>query len=519
MSLLLKTIWPTNSASAALEKSSSSLLRYWKFIYVVSFVARVTYHRIEYGDFQTPTELAEKTCQKLNALGVKPDAIIEPTCGFGTFLEASVRFFPSAKRIIGVEINSVYLGALRNRQDLFENGRVEIRQGDFFGFEWETLLNEIKGSLLILGNFPWVTNSQLSVIGGANLPAKTNFQRHHGLNAITGKSNFDISEWMLMQAAGWLQNRHGHLAMVCKTAVARKLLNHLHSQNLNLAEAAIFAIDAEKYFGAAVEACLLFCRFDGVSRHYDYEVFASLESKTGDRAGHRDGVMVRDLAAFDKFRHLHGESEKKWRSGVKHDCADVMEFRKTEEGLVNGLGEVVDIEPDLLFPLLKGSDLANGKVESTTRYVVVTQKFVGESTDDIQKNSPKTWKYLASHAKPLDRRKSRIYRNQPRFAIFGVGAYTFAPWKIAICGLYKTLQFRLIGEIEGKPVIFDDTVYFLSFADEQQARKIYQLLLSPPATKFLSSMIFWDEKRPIKAGILNRLDLRRLEAMASSSFG
>jgi hypothetical protein len=180
---------------------------------------------------------------------------------------------------------------------------------------------------------------------------------------------------------------------------------------------------------------------------------------------------------------------------------------------------VVDIEPDLLFPLLKGSDLANGKVESTTRYVVVTQKFVGESTDDIQKNSPKTWKYLASHAKPLDRRKSRIYRNQPRFAIFGVGAYTFAPWKIAICGLYKTLQFRLIGEIEGKPVIFDDTVYFLSFADEQQARKIYQLLLSPPATKFLSSMIFWDEKRPIKAGILNRLDLRRLEAMASSSFG
>jgi hypothetical protein len=460
-------------------------------------------------------ELAEKICQKLAALGVNPETVIEPTCGLGTFLDASVRFLPSARRIIGVEINPAYLHALRDRQDLFENGCVEIRQGDFFNFDWETLLGGIKGSLLILGNFPWVTNAQLSVIGGANLPEKTNFQRHHGLNAITGKSNFDISEWMLMQVVGWLQHRHGHLAMLCKTAVARKLLNHLYSQQFQLADAAIFTIDAEKYFGAAVEACLLFCKFDGVSRHYEYEVFESLESKTSERAGYRDGVMVRDLAAFDEFRHLLGESEMKWRSGVKHDCAAVMEFRRTPNSLINGLGELTDIEPDYLFPLLKGSDLANGQVESTARYVLMTQKFVGEPTGDIQKTAPKTWAYLAAHAKRLDGRKSRIYRNQPRFSIFGVGAYTLAPWKIAICGLYKTLQFRLVGKIEGRPVIFDDTVYFLSFDDEQQARKIYQLLLSPPATKFLSSMIFWDEKRPIKAGILNRLDWRRLEALAS----
>jgi len=478
-------------------------------------VAHTTHHQIEYGDFQTPLELAEKICQKLKALGVNPETIIEPTCGLGTFLEASARFFSSAKRIIGVEINSAYLHALRDQQGKFENGRIEIRQGDFFDFAWEDLLNNLPGAILVLGNFPWVTNAQLSVIGGANLPEKTNFQRHRGLNAITGKSNFDISEWMLMQAAGWLQRRHGYLAMLCKTAVARKLLSHLYSQQLQLADAAIFAIDAEKYFGAAVEACLLFCKFDSTSRHYDYEIFTSLESKSGEHAGHRDEVMVRDLVAFDELRHLHGESEMKWRSGVKHDCAAVMEFRRTPNGLMNGLGELVDIEPDYLFPLFKGSDLANGKIASATRYVLMTQKLVGESTEDIQKKAPKTWAYLEAHARHLDGRKSRIYRNQPRFSIFGVGAYTFAPWKIAICGLYKTLQFRLVREIKGKPAIFDDTVYFLSFDDEQQARKILQLLLSPPATKFLSSLIFWDEKRPIKAGILNRLDFRRLETLAS----
>jgi hypothetical protein len=478
-------------------------------------MTHTTHHQIEYGDFQTPVELAEKICQKLAQIGVNPDAVIEPTCGLGAFIEASARHFPSAQRIIGVEINPIHLQALRNRQSLFENGRVEIKSGDFFSFNWEALLNGLQDKILVLGNFPWVTNAQLGVIGGANLPEKTNFQRHRGLHAITGKSNFDISEWMLMQAAEWLQNRHGHLAMLCKTAVARKLLTHLHAQNLNLAEAAIFKIDAEKYFGAAVEACLLFCRFDGISRHYDYEVFASLESKAGVRAGHRDGVMVRDLAAFDELRHLHRESDVKWRSGVKHDCAEVMEFRRTTNGLMNGLGELVDIEPAYLFPLLKGSDLANGRTASTSRYLLVAQKSIGEPTEGIQKTAPKTWAYLEAHAKYFEARKSRIYRHRPRFSIFGVGAYTFAPWKIAICGLYKTLQFRLVGEIEGKPVIFDDTVYFLSFDDEQQARKIYQLLHSPPAAKFLSSMIFWDEKRPIKAGILNRLDWRRLEAIAA----
>ncbi len=479
-------------------------------------MTRATHHQIEYGDFQTPKELADRICQKLAALGVNADAVIEPTCGLGAFVEASVHFFPAAKKIIGVELNPTYLPALRNLQSLFENGCVEIRQGDFFNFNWENLLNDLPGSILVLGNFPWVTNAQLSVIGGANLPKKTNFQRHRGLSAITGKSNFDISEWMLMQTAGWLQRRHGYLAMLCKTAVARKLLNHLHFQNLELAEAAIFAIDAEEYFGAAVEACLLFCKFDGVSRHYDYEIFESLESKAGDRAGLRDGVMVRDLAAFDELHHLHGESEMKWRSGVKHDCAEVMEFHRTPNGLMNGLGELVDIESAYLFPLLKGSDLANGHVASTTRYVLITQKSIGEPTDGIQKTAPKTWAYLKAHAKYLEGRKSRIYRHRPCFSIFGVGDYTFAPWKIAICGLYKTLTFRLVGEIEDKPIIFDDTIYFLNFDDEQQARKIHQLLFSPPASKFLSSLIFWDEKRPIKAGILNRLDLRRLEALGSN---
>jgi hypothetical protein len=57
----------------------------------------------------------------------------------------------------------------------------------------------------------------------------------------------------------------------------------------------------------------------------------------------------------------------------------------------------------------------------------------------------------------------------------------------------------------------DDTVYFLSFDSEENARKIYNLLTTKAAIDFYSSLIFWDEKRPIKTKILNSLNLTSLQ--------
>jgi hypothetical protein len=187
-----------------------------------------------------------------------------------------------------------------------------------------------------------------------------------------------------------------------------------------------------------------------------------------------------------------------------------MEFRKINNTLINGLGEAVDIEETYLFPLIKGSDVAQKRTQSTERYVLLTQKFVGEPTEYIKNLAPRTWSYLEAHARYLDNRKSKIYQNSPDFSIFGVGSYTFTPWKIAICGLYKKLDFKLVGKISDKPVVFDDTVYFLSFDNEKVANQTLKLLTSPTAIKFYSSLIFWDEKRPIKSSILNSLNLTAL---------
>ena len=96
------------------------------------------------------------------------------------------------------------------------------------------------------------------------------------------------------------------------------------------------------------------------------------------------------------------------------------------------------------------------------------------------------------------------------FAVFGVGAYSFAPWKVAISGLYKRLRFRVLGPVAGKPQVLDDTGYALPCASEAEARYLLELLESRPAREFFGARVFWDAKRPITAGLLNQLDLAKL---------
>ncbi len=54
---------------------------------------------------------------------------------------------------------------------------------------------------------------------------------------------------------------------------------------------------------------------------------------------------------------------------------------------------------------------------------------------------------------------------------------------------------------------------------EETAQKIFEILTSPSAINYYSSLIFWDEKRPIKSSILNTLNLTALIAAEESFYG
>ncbi len=65
--------------------------------------------RAEFGDFQTPISLAREVCSFIARTGFRPASILEPTCGTGSFLRASLETFPDVSRILGFEINPQYV--------------------------------------------------------------------------------------------------------------------------------------------------------------------------------------------------------------------------------------------------------------------------------------------------------------------------------------------------------------------------------------------------------------------------
>jgi len=466
--------------------------------------------QIEFGDFQTPLNLAWDVCTVVRRTGFQPRSVLEPTCGRGTFLQAAVSEFPCASRVLGFERDPRYVELARAAVEACPHeAQVEVIAADFFSTNWKQVIDSLPDPILVIGNPPWVTNATLGGLGSRNLPVKSNIDNLRGIEAITGRSNFDISEWMLRESIQWLASRTGVLAVLCKTAVARKVLAFAWSRDIPMESTSIFRIDAKTHFGASVDACLLLVRTRPGGDTRKCEDYDSLSASQARRTfGFRQGELVADVKLFERWKSLYRTGLNGWRSGVKHDCSRVFELEPMAGGFQNGLREHIDIELEVVFPLMKSSDLAAGR--ASRKWLLMPQRSMTESPNRLQTVAPRTWGYLVQHQQLLERRGSSIYRNRPQFTVFGVGPYSFSPWKVAISGLYKKLDFRCVGPVGTKPVVFDDTCYFFPCDSEEQASVLHRLVTSDVATEFWTGLVFWDCKRPITARLLNALDLAKL---------
>ena len=443
--------------------------------------------RLEFGDFQTSFAFAREVTADLAQQDFHPRSMLEPTCGRGSFLLAALELFPQLERAVGVDINSQYLSELHHTTS--SDPRVSLIQSDCFITDWKALVSSLPQPVLILGNPPWVTSSRLGVLSSGNAPERDAGAVKPGIEALTGKSNFDVSEWLLLRWIEAMEGVDARLVMLVKSSVARRVMLQMPN-NLG---ATIRPIAAKKHFGAEVSACV-------------FDVYTG-----GPQVLSFRGLLVANANYFRKRATLAADPPTPWRSGIKHDASKVLEL--TPNGgasFKNGLGEVLELEETYLHPLLKSSDLSRQASPTPRRTLLTTQRRPGEPTDQICETAPRTWAYLQRHAAIFDGRGSSIYKRAPQFGIFGVGPYSFSPWKVATSCLHKKLQFHAIGPHNGKPVVFDDTCAFMSFGEEITAREVAGLLNSQPASEFLQSLIFWDSKRPVTIEILRNLSIDAL---------
>ncbi|MBF4163428.1 class I SAM-dependent methyltransferase [Nocardioides sp. CBS4Y-1] len=456
----------------------------------------------EFGDFQTPLPLAT---QCLRVLGLPDDArVLEPTCGRGAFLEAAAALSPASERL-GLERHPAYVEEASRWGEVREANVFEVAFGDL---PWRT-----QGPLVVVGNPPWVTSAALARLGSDNLPVKSNRRGARGIDALLGSSNFDVCEYVIEKILTEHRGEPMSLGMLCKTQVARNLLAYAAASGLPVTDSAVYRVDSTRWFGANVDACWLVMRLDpGATPRYVTSVWDDVfapHATPSRRFGVVDGLLVADVDRYSSVREGDGICPYEWRSGLKHDAAAVFEL-VAASGPTTRDGRVLEVESEYLLPLLKSTDVFRGRHRELSRWVIVPQRTFGEETASLEQRAPRLWAYLLSHARVLDARRSSIYRNRPRFTVFGHGEYTYAPYKVAVSGLHEQPVFRLVAPLADRPVVLDDTCYFLPFSDPTEAALVTAALNSKGCRDLIESLVFWDAKRPITKRLLSRLDLRRL---------
>lgn len=480
-------------------------------------VASAKADRGEYGDWQTSMKLALAVCRLMKARGVNPQVIIEPTCGKGHFILAALQTFDRIEEVYGIEICEPYLDELKasirqycRDNTAARNVKFNLFHQNVFDFDFTSIKKNLNHrEVLAIGNPPWVTNSKLGILQSSNIPAKSNFKKAKGIDAMTGKGNFDIAEYICWQMIDCLKGEDATLAFLIKNAVIKNLILEQKQGRHPISSVIQYNIDAKEEFGASVAAALL-CAKVGSAAEKKCLVRDFYSSERLYEFGWVDDNFVADMASYRQCRYMDGKSPLTWWSGIKHDCSKVMELSLVNGHLVNGFGQVVDIEDKLVYPLVKSSDIKSERITTTRKYVIVTQRSASANTDWIRQNCPLTYKYLSGHAALLDGRKSSIYKGRPRFCLFGIGDYSFKKYKVVISGLYKKPFFSLVGEIGNKPVMLDDTCYLLGFDDYREACIAQSILNSLPVQTFIHSLLFIDAKRVINKELLMRIDLLKI---------
>ncbi len=478
--------------------------------------------RAEYGDFQTNIDLANKVAKHLAKRDISPEIIIEPTCGKGNFILASLSNFKAIKKVFGIEIYKPYVWETKfSILDFFLSNpdsnkpEITITHCSIFDFDFKNISKQFPAEkLLIIGNPPWVTNSKLGSLNSSNLPKKSNFKNQNGLDAMTGKGNFDIAEYITLMLLDAFQTHNGNLALLVKNSVVKNIVFDQKDKKYRVGEIEKYCIDSKKEFNVSVEASLVYCQLNSRPSFECNEFdFYSLEKRLS--FGWLNSKFVSNLADYNVTKEIDGVCPFEWRQGIKHDCTAIMELERVNGHFVNNQSDEINIEEDLVYGFLKSSDLKNTVIKSIRKYTIVTQTRVGQETAYIQHLYPETYAYLKKNISNFQARKSSIYNGKPLFSIFGIGDYSFKPFKVAISGLYKTYHFTLVLPQNDKPVMLDDTCYFIGFDKIEFAVYAIILLNYSKTEAFLKSITFSDAKRVFTKDLLMRLDLLRIVNLIS----
>jgi SAM-dependent methyltransferase len=167
-----------------------------------------------------------------------------------------------------------------------------------------------------------------------------------------------------------------------------------------------------------------------------------------------------------------------------HPNGDVVVQNITEGAKVKVEQVSMTVEPDLLYPLLRGRDVKRWCAQPSAWIIVPRlkpQQVIPLS--EMQVKFPKTYAYLKRFAPTLLQRKDAITqgalkRGEPFYFYGAVGDYTFAPWKVVWREQSAQMTAAIVGTDAGKPVMPDHKLMLVDCNSQSEAHYICALLNS-----------------------------------------
>ncbi len=211
-----------------------------------------------------------------------------------------------------------------------------------------------------------------------------------------------------------------------------------------------------------------------------------------------------------------------WVEKVLERPDGLVVVRNITEGAKVKVDEVTEpIEPDLLYPLLRGRDVQRWRAEPSAWIIV--PRLAGQpqsviSLSDMQTLFPRTYGYLKQFETILRKRadamvKSALSRGAPFYFYGAVGDYTFAPWKVVWTRIAQ-IEAAVIGTKGGKPIVPQETVTLVECSNSAEAHYIAALVNSSP---FQFAAVSYSQEGGKSMGSMHILDHIRIPRYDSSN--
>ncbi len=202
---------------------------------------------------------------------------------------------------------------------------------------------------------------------------------------------------------------------------------------------------------------------------------------------------------FDLLERMGGKTEYRAREGVNTGGANGVYWIEIVDGDDRLLVENLDhigrkkiqkyrdrVEKDLVYPLLRGRNISRWR-SSYSCYIIIPcdpdEPKLRFASAEMSLRFPRTYSYLSHFKDILLSRKSSSIPKNPFYSLFGLGPYTFSPYKVVWRALYKEIAAVVVSKREdrflsARYIIPEHNVMFIPLWNEDEAHYLCAILNS-----------------------------------------